>query len=519
MFDGIKIQDVSVCVDTLLTNDRLTFGSLVDGQTGAILNPTRRSFDRGLTFRLIPRRTGHGYRVEVKGSLHKYHNNGQHNADQFTVNDLLLTLDQLVRQYGFDLFSSKINNVEFGVNLELPFPVSHVLKNLICYKNQPFALDHRSDTPYYVCNLQRYAVKLYDKGKQRGLTCNLLRVEVRVKKMEYFNGTGVRLITLVDLLNVANYGPLGALLVGTFNEILFDDPTIDPNALTPRQKTIYQDGRNPRFWQMPDNLTFRQANTHRQKLSRAKWRYRALLDQNGGNWQQEVAALISHTWNQLTALDNDLLSNIFSHRAVWQNMTKPDFLPNLPELIVNPANTQQVNENCHELTESMFLAEETAIGATCHELTVPSTPLSHNNPLYSGVICDSDKPHQPTTAPGEAVCPVTGVPIHHITGRGVRRFVSAAMLRNNDDLLMRLNSQFRQYAKGSKEDEYSRAAHKARNAHSNPRNNLRRRINRINQHPTLFDLSTMVRLTADQRAALDHWQGTSYEVPNHERPI
>lgn len=220
MFDGIKIQDVSVCVDTLLTNDRLTFGSLVDGQTGAILNPTRRAFDRGLTFRLVPRRTGQGHRVEVKGSLHKYHNNGLYNADQFTANDLLLTLDQLVRHYGFDLFGSKINNVEFGVNLELPFPVSRVLKNLICYKNQPFALDHRSDTPYYVCNLQRYAVKLYDKGKQRGLTCNLLRVEVRVKKMEYFNSTSVQHDTLADLLNVANYGPLGALLVGTFNEIL-----------------------------------------------------------------------------------------------------------------------------------------------------------------------------------------------------------------------------------------------------------------------------------------------------------
>ena len=86
------------------------------------------------------------------------------------------------------------------------------------------------------------------------------------------------------------------------------------------------------------------------------------------------------------------------------------------------------------------------------------------------------------------------------------------MLRHDDDLLMRLNSMFGQYAKGSKEDEYTRAAHNARNAFHNEPNILRRRINRINRQPTLFDVTDTLRLTADQRAALDHWRGTPYEV-------
>ena len=86
------------------------------------------------------------------------------------------------------------------------------------------------------------------------------------------------------------------------------------------------------------------------------------------------------------------------------------------------------------------------------------------------------------------------------------------MLRKDDDLLMRLNGQFGQYAKGSKEDVFSQVAHNALNAFHNQPNNLRRRINRINQHLTLFDVSGIVRLTADQRAALDHWQGTPYEI-------
>ncbi|HLL96758.1 MAG TPA: hypothetical protein VK404_17410 [Spirosoma sp.] len=49
------------------------------------------------------------------------------------------------------------------------------------------------------------------------------------------------------------------------------------------------------------------------------------------------------------------------------------------------------------------------------------------------------------------------------------------MLRH-DDLLIRLNSMFGQYAKGSTEDEYIRAAHNAPNAFHNEPNNLRRRI-------------------------------------------
>lgn len=235
---------------------------------------------------------------------------------------------------------------------------------------------------------------------------------------------------------------------------------------------------------MPDNLTPRQANTHRQQLSRAKCRYRALLDQHGGIWQQEVATLISQTWNQLTALDDDLLLHINNHRAAWQNLTKPDILPNMQEPTANPSNPQSVNGNCHELTD----------------LSTPD--LSHYNPLYSGVICDSDKPHQLTTAPGMVMCPITGVTIEQ--PQSGQRFVSAAMLRNNDDLLMTLDRQHRQYAKGSKEDLPTRTAHNIRNAYHNPRNNLRRRLKQMEKYPTLFGVSQTVRLTPEQRAALDY---------------
>ncbi|WP_138993394.1 hypothetical protein [Larkinella sp. C7] len=499
MFDGITIQDVSVNVDALLTNECLTFGTLVDGQTGVILNPVRKAHDRGLTFRLVPRRTEQGYRVEVKGSLHKFFNSGIHNADQYTANDLLLTLDQLATEYGFNLFESVINNIEFGVNVELAFPVAKVLENLICYKNQPFAIDSHSPVPYFVCDRQRYAVKMYDKGKQKGLAANVLRFEIRVKKMMYFDGTGVTLRTLADLLNVDNFKLLGALLVKTFNEILFDDPAIDTKGLSNDERHIYQQGRNPRYWHTPENLTVKQAATHRQRLSRNKTRFRTLLDQYGSNWQGEVAALVRQTWEQLTSVDDHLLTLINQHKIGWQNLTKPDIWNGFTggeyseETVINEGGT------CHKLTD--FTPPD------CHELTAPPTPpLSQINPLYSGVPCDSGKPDQPRPV----VCPVTGVMIDQ--PRPGQRFVSSVVLRNDDDLLLTLNRQQRKYAKGSKEDQYSRAAHNVRNRESNERNNLARRLRRVLDTPGLFPPDEGIRLTDEQRAVLEYWAGTPYEV-------
>ncbi|MGV3561322.1 hypothetical protein [Larkinella arboricola] len=477
----------------------MAFGTLVDEQTGIILNPVRKTYDRGLTFRLVPRRTGQGYRVEVKGSLHKFFNGGLHNADQYTAKDLLLTLDQFANEYGFNLLESVINNIEFGVNVELPFPVAKVLENLICYKNQPFAVDSHSPIPYYVCDRQRYAVKMYDKGKQKGLTSNVLRFEIRVRKMRYFDGTGVRLHTLADLMNVANYEPLGVLLVDTFSNILFDDPAIDIKNLNTDQRTIYQQGRNPRYWHTPDDLTPKQAATHRQRLSRNKNRFRALLDQYGSNWQREVAALVRQTWEQLTTVDDHLLTRIDQHKTAWQNLTKPYIRNGFTERGYNEETVLNEGKICHKLTD--FTPPD------CHELTDSPTPqLSQINPLYSGVPCDIEKPDQPRPV----VCPVTGVTIEQ--PRPGQRFVSSVVLRNNDDLLLTLNRQQRQYAKGSKEDQYNRAAHNVRNRESNERNNLARRLRRVLDTPGLFPPAEGIRLTDEQRAALDYWRGTPYEV-------
>lgn len=81
---------------------------------------------------------------------------------------------------------------------------------------------------------------------------------------------------------------------------------------------------------------------------------------------------------------------------------------------------------------------------------------------------------------------------------------------------MMLDSQHRQYAKGSKVDPYTQAAHNVRNRESNQRNNLRRQLIRFQQKTEhqlpLFPEQPRLTLTVEQRALLDYWKVTPYEV-------
>ena len=488
MFDGIKILDLSVSADALLSNTRLLFPLPVDEQTGAVLDRPRRATDRGLTFTLTPTKAGGRLRCELQGSLHRFGRGGLHNADDFTATDLMAVLNELVTAYGIDPFLSRLNNVEFGVNVRLPFPVSLVLDNLISYKNRPFVRvrEPGNGYAYYQALTQRYVIKLYDKGDQYNLPGNMLRVEVKVLKMEYLTRQRVQLDTLADLLTVTNYG---ALLVETFGQILFDDPTINPAILTTRERDIYQNGRNPKFWQVPDKLTSKEYERSRKALQRAETMFRALLDKHrvGTDWQSETAVLIGQTWQRLTTVNDDLLT------------TLDTFPP----------------EKCPKLTGS--------------DSDLVTGEMSQINPLYVVLIWDNEGSQQtdPNAAretptdiadnigesivfKGSHAAALSPSSVCQNVGRAVRP--TASVLRADADLLAEVEQNRKRYAKGSKEDDVKRAAHNLRNDDSNPRNNLARRLRRLLNAPTLFALSEIIRLTPDQRAALDHWQGTRYEI-------
>ncbi|KAB7731426.1 hypothetical protein F5984_11595 [Rudanella paleaurantiibacter] len=462
MFDGIKILDVSVSAHALLMHHNLTFGGKVDLQTGAVLDHTQRANDRGLTFKIIPTnrsrsgadkyRATYG-RVELAGSLHRYGRGGLHNADDFTADDVRRVVEELVSTYGINAQTSTLNNLEFGVNLRLPYPVKDLLRALICYKGVPFARYTDNGFEYYQAAFSQYAVKVYNKGEQYGLGANLLRFEVKVLKMQHLHGRGIKLGTLADLLNTDLYPALGRLLAEVFTGILFDEPGVSVDDVPTRHRELLLQGRNPRYWQLPNDLKGKEYDRVRKRLRREEEQFRKLLaDRRPGNeWQSETAELLIQKWEELT------------------RPTCPKFTD-----LSDRGTLTQPGVNCPKFTD---LSEGCERGS-----------LSEIYPLYVGAISDKvgsregAKPGSRGTLPNPRP--------------------TATMLRACPALLEEVERGRRCYRKGSKEERAERAAHLLRNDQSNPRNNLKRSINKIYRQPTLFDVADTLRLDPRQQSVL-----------------
>jgi len=55
-------------------------------------------------------------------------------------------------------------------------------------------------------------------------------------------------------------------------------------------------------------------------------------------------------------------------------------------------------------------------------------------------------------------------------------------------------------------------AHRLRNMDSNPRNNLRRKIEKLKRENSFFELKDCLKLTQDQKKMLEFWNGTNNEI-------
>lgn len=535
MFDGIKILDLWVSVAALLLNNRLTFALPVDEQTGAVLTDLKRyATDRKLTFTLIPSKTGDRTRCELQGSLHRYGRGGLHNADQFTVRDLLAVLDQIVTTYGIDPFNTRLNNVEFGVNVLLPFPVTRVFDNLISYKNRPFVKGIDGDFTYYQCQTQRYVVKLYAKGQQYAdivgtdRAGHLLRVEVKVLKMEYFKNQPIHLDTLADLLHVANYRPLGALLVEVFSTILFDEPTINVDRLTIKERDTYQNGRNPRFWLIPDDLSGREYDRQQKSLKRTEKSFRALLDKHrtGGNWQSQTAALIGQTWQLLTPTDDDLLTTIDQHRAAWRLLTNANIKQPLPgrETVGTKSQKCPILTGVSGNDEKGDLSDINRLSVVLIPDIDPPQPTDTNAGRETvetvsnaaALVDQRSRSNQP-----RRFCRVTGLEITHQRARTF--YVAKSTVRKWHDTdratFDKLAGRFltQKQAGADLDKQCYHIAHNIRNTYTNPRNNPVKVLKKYGpavegQTLPLFSAADTVRLTDQHLTALEHRRGTRWEL-------
>lgn len=198
MVDFIKVMLPPKYQSILECNEYLNFTEKVNTTTGEILSRYKVSYYKNMKFEI--HNSGN---IFISGSLHKLFNNGQHNYNDFNIDNLANTIQFLTSQFNINARDCRLRCLEIGVNVVVPYEVDSIINHSILHKKVPFEIKYNSDDGNYKQVIHsQYFIKLYNKTKHfkkrfSDVPDNLLRFEIKYRKMEKLNSIGI--YTLLDL--------------------------------------------------------------------------------------------------------------------------------------------------------------------------------------------------------------------------------------------------------------------------------------------------------------------------------
>lgn len=356
---------------------------LADTQNVDITPQTVYTNVQGLTFGFIDRidtNTGEIRKLcTLRGSLHKYANEGRHNADSFRMSDLCRVFTELKEVYSINPDTTRIQSVEFGVNIKLPYDPRRILKAVRMYKGFAFVpmneigLCYRADS---------YKLKIYDKGRQCGVAGfeNILRIEVQATTT-YLKKRHVYAPTLGDLLSAHIWERFEAILLDMIdNTVIVEAAPVE--ALTRKEQKLFAlftgDG-----WRLLDKV----------KRCRAKKRFLALAEHIGATTiKEDLKKIVLKECRSLRDLNykkcnpNGVLqsgneaqkvndSNNICHKDNIRSATETAFFPSAPK-------DEKCNRNGFKIKGVLV--------AHCPPETPPPQSL-YNPHLFHSKISGTDK--------------------------------------------------------------------------------------------------------------------------------
>ena len=152
--------------------------------------------------------------INMKGSFHKFYNQGEHNHNDFTFSDFVDVVIQLYQFFHIDPFKINLNNIEFGVNVQTSFDPADFLNSLLLYRTTIPEVTRDRNTHIVEFVNQQYILKIYNKGLQYGLNRWILRFEVKFIKMQPLKGIGIQ--NIGDLLNIVKLREMGECWVNYY---------------------------------------------------------------------------------------------------------------------------------------------------------------------------------------------------------------------------------------------------------------------------------------------------------------
>jgi len=201
--------------------------------------------------------------VTISGSIHKFYNEvmgqGYQNFDDFSYVKLEEAISIIQDELHVDLNDSRVQNLEFGVNIKIDrCPTNFLKENLILMKyKEPKIEDFNYKGHFREFEFSQYYMKVYNKGAQYGIGDDVLRLEVKTKKSEIFNDY---IVAVTDLLDKSNLLKLKSLLMRRVGELLICDTIVPEEVVDNRDLDKFNHYWNPKYWMQLKKENRRKAN-------------------------------------------------------------------------------------------------------------------------------------------------------------------------------------------------------------------------------------------------------------------
>lgn len=316
MIDFLKIHNLPVLPEKLLNNEHLTFPLSNVSNDGEVLNRPQIAHFQTLTFKIK------GNNSKLSGSLHKYRYEGK-NWPDFNLFDIQETIHELSETFEFDPKKAVLNFLEIGVNIPLDYDPDQIINCLVIHGKEGFnklPIKRNTKGNGRMSEKDDYIIKVYNKSLQYGLLFNLLRFEIKVKRIGFLKRYGINGLTLADLTKPDLYPKFKIMLLDILSGIVIYNPDIDPDKIPNLiDQRLFEVGRYADHWQQLD----------RRRKSEKLNRFKELAGTNA--IIETLKTKVSDKWELLTKPDKI---------HTLQDSNRPDKIHTLSKEQNRPTNDQ-----------------------------------------------------------------------------------------------------------------------------------------------------------------------------------
>ena len=297
-------------IDIRHLRDRLDFKSEYHVKTGELKTSNggyivERAIWHGLKFEIHYKIESSQYaKVKFSGSIHKFSNGA--NFDNFYKYQLEKSISAICSLIGVSPELVEVHALEFGVNIHTNIPPSLILDRLVFFKQKAFERQtmFKGWEIGFIqrCTRSNYELKVYNKGLHYKLYDNILRFEIKVTKMQFFNNKVSGIYCINDLLKDKILGQLMNILGQFWDLVVLKEDVFHMNPkLSATQKDILSNSTSDDYWKR------KQIENKPYKFNRLIRQYQnAIKESDTTNYHEEIRNKIQTKWHQLSSNVNYL---------------------------------------------------------------------------------------------------------------------------------------------------------------------------------------------------------------------